>query len=233
MYESYGARISAGVRLDINRDSEVLNQFVRINLEEPDVLENGENSILKSNTPQRPEPADIIKALGAHRTKEEKKVEFDLKPQIKKTEDEKAEEQTQEHQEPHTAEKKEQEVSDKDKLKTRLGQKQIKEELKKRRKRRKRPRPEELYTDKDRAAAVNMGSKDIKQSLRIKRKLDRSRNLQMPDEADPTTFLALGNFEMTKEEPSIALSFLNKVILNALTTHPYFELILTRNYSQF
>ena len=63
-----------------------------------------------------------------------------------------------------------------------------------RKKRRKPIRQEEIYCDKDRAAAVNMGSKDIKQSLKLKRKHDRSKILQIPEEAEPSTFLALGRY---------------------------------------
>ncbi|PSN44751.1 hypothetical protein C0J52_10735 [Blattella germanica] len=57
-------------------------------------------------------------------------------------------------------------------------------------------RQEEIYTDKDRAAAVNMGTHDIKQSLKMKRRQDRTRALQIPEEAEPGTLLALGSREM-------------------------------------
>lgn len=72
-------------------------------------------------------------------------------------------------------------------------------------------RMEEVYTDKDRAAAVNMGSRDIKQSLKLKRKQDRSRALQIPEEAEPGTLLALGNHEMRTGQVSIAINFVDKV----------------------
>lgn len=71
---------------------------------------------------------------------------------------------------------------------------------------------EEIYCDKDRAAAVNLGSKDIKQSLKLKRKQDRTRVLQIPDEAEPGTFLALGNYEMCRGYSKIAMDFMGKVI---------------------
>lgn len=83
---------------------------------------------------------------------------------------------------------------------------------KKRKKRRKNARDEEIYCDKDRAAAVNLGSKDIKQSLRLKRKQDRSKFLQIPEEAEPSTFLALGNYEMCRGDLQIATDFISKVI---------------------
>jgi len=73
-------------------------------------------------------------------------------------------------------------------------------------------RQEECYTDKDRAAAVNMGSHDIKQSLKMKRRLDRSRALQIPEEAQPGNLLALGNRQMRSGDVNIAMSFVHKVI---------------------
>jgi len=73
-------------------------------------------------------------------------------------------------------------------------------------------RQEECYTDKDRAAAVNMGSHDIKQSLKMKRRLDRSRALQIPEEAEPGNLLALGNRQMRSGDVNIAMNFVHKVI---------------------
>lgn len=93
---------------------------------------------------------------------------------------------------------------------------ELNEEIKKKGKRRKKhsgTRREELYCDKDRAAAVNMGSKDIKQSLKLKRKQDRSKALQIPEEAEPGTFLALGNYEMCRGDLQIAINFMSKVFL--------------------
>ena len=74
-------------------------------------------------------------------------------------------------------------------------------------------RQEEIYTDKDRAAAVNMGSRDIKQSLTMKRRQDRSRDLHIPEEAEPSAMLALGNREMKCGKFEIALNCINKVHL--------------------
>lgn len=77
-------------------------------------------------------------------------------------------------------------------------------------------RQEEIYTDKDRAAAVNLGTRDIKQSLKIKRRQDRSHQLQIPEEAEPGTLLALGNNELRSGDVKIALNFVNKVEKNPL-----------------
>ncbi|XP_071446858.1 uncharacterized protein [Hetaerina americana] len=71
---------------------------------------------------------------------------------------------------------------------------------------------EELYTDKDRAAAVNLGTRDIKQSLKLKRKQDRSQALQIPEEADPGAMLALGRRQMKAGRVSVALGFVNKAL---------------------
>ncbi|XP_049691806.2 LOW QUALITY PROTEIN: outer dynein arm-docking complex subunit 4-like [Helicoverpa armigera] len=79
-------------------------------------------------------------------------------------------------------------------------------------KRERRRREEELYTDKDRAAAVVMGSKDIKQSLNLKDKAERSSALQLPVEADAGTLLALARAEMMRERYRTAVLFVNKAI---------------------
>lgn len=78
-------------------------------------------------------------------------------------------------------------------------------------KRERRRREEELYTDKDRAAAVVMGSKDIKHSLSLMDKAERSSALQLPEEADAGTLLALARAEMMRERYRTAVLFVNKV----------------------
>ncbi|XP_050309709.1 outer dynein arm-docking complex subunit 4-like [Anthonomus grandis grandis] len=94
--------------------------------------------------------------------------------------------------------------------------KQITEDVQKRKGKRRRKktaiRQEEVYCDKDRAAAVNMGSKDIKQSLKIKRKEERSKILQIPEEAEPGNFLALGNYGMCRGDLQIAIDFMSKAL---------------------
>lgn len=69
---------------------------------------------------------------------------------------------------------------------------------------------EEVYTDKDRAAAVSAGSYDIKQSLSLKRLKDQSEALQLPTEVEPGTLIALGNREIKTKKYDSALSFYNK-----------------------
>lgn len=86
-----------------------------------------------------------------------------------------------------------------------------KKKSKRKTKRERRRREEELYTDKDRAAAVVMGSKDIKQSLNLKDKAERNSALQLPDEADAGTLLALARAEMMRERYRTAVLFVTKV----------------------
>lgn len=76
-------------------------------------------------------------------------------------------------------------------------------------------RVEVLYVDRDRAAAVSIGSKDIKSDLRHKKKRDRKENAeavatQEEDECDRDTFLAQGQYELKNGEPKRALFYLNK-----------------------
>lgn len=72
-------------------------------------------------------------------------------------------------------------------------------------------RQEEVYTDKDRAAAVNMGTTDIKQSLKMKQRQDRSKNLQIPEETEPGALLTLGLREMRFGDVNVAINCINKV----------------------
>lgn len=56
----------------------------------------------------------------------------------------------------------------------------------------------------------NTGYFDIKQSLSIKRRQDRSEALQLPDETDPSTLLALGQREFKSGNTDIAILFISK-----------------------
>jgi hypothetical protein len=68
---------------------------------------------------------------------------------------------------------------------------------------------EEVYTDKDRAAAVNLGTRDIKASLRMKRRQDRSRTLHIPSTAESPTLLALARHCVN--DVRVSLEFIDKV----------------------
>ncbi|GJQ83527.1 hypothetical protein Trydic_g10879 [Trypoxylus dichotomus] len=167
-------------RLDISRDSELLQRFVRINLDnEGDT--GSEESGGKAEPPGKLVKPEIVihEAVGEKEEKPTKPV-------------------------PTFAEQRQPKV----------GVQMIEKEVAKkglRKRRRSGPRHEEVYTDKDRAAAVAAGSRDIKQSLKLKRKQDRSKALAIPEEAEPSTFLALGNYEMCRGDLQIALDFMNKV----------------------
>lgn len=78
-------------------------------------------------------------------------------------------------------------------------------------------RQEEVYTDKDRAAAVNMGSTDIKQSLKMKQRQDRSKSLQIPEETEPGALLTLGLREMRFGDVNVAINCINKVHAHTLS----------------
>nr|XP_022919258.1 tetratricopeptide repeat protein 25 [Onthophagus taurus] len=157
-------------RLDTSRDNEILQRFVRINLDESEIPE--EEADNKNKNVSKPENVQDNGEMEK------------LKPIV------------------------EQKVP-------RIGVNIIEKEVTKkglRKRRRSRIREEENYTDKDRAAAVNMGTRDIKQSLKLKRKQDRSKALAIPEEAEPGTFLALGNYEMGRGDLNIALDFMTKAL---------------------
>jgi len=69
----------------------------------------------------------------------------------------------------------------------------------------------DFYTDKDRAAAVSAGAFDIKQSLQLKQKQDRTETLAIPDEADISSIIALGLKEIKNANPDNAIQFFTKV----------------------
>ncbi|XP_076302952.1 outer dynein arm-docking complex subunit 4-like [Lasioglossum baleicum] len=55
-----------------------------------------------------------------------------------------------------------------------------------------------------------MGTKDIKQSLKMKQKQDR--NLQLPEDTEPTAMLALGLREMRIGDVKVAMNCINKAL---------------------
>lgn len=80
----------------------------------------------------------------------------------------------------------------------------------------KRRKPEEVFTDKDRAAAVTLGSKDIKQSLKAKKKRDRKMRLSISflsgEDYVISALLGEAAYQMrVKNQPQAALHTLNKV----------------------
>ncbi|XP_065089467.1 outer dynein arm-docking complex subunit 4 [Ochlerotatus camptorhynchus] len=71
---------------------------------------------------------------------------------------------------------------------------------------------DEVYTDKDRAAAVSIGNFDIKQNLINKRRQERNEALQIPEEADPGAILALGMREIKNRNLDNAVHFISKAL---------------------
>jgi len=80
---------------------------------------------------------------------------------------------------------------------------------------RRRKRREEEYTDKDRAAAVTLGSRDIKQSLRAKKKRERklcvSTDLLHREDFLSDMLLNEATHQMRIKDIPMALSTLDKV----------------------
>jgi hypothetical protein len=58
-----------------------------------------------------------------------------------------------------------------------------------------------------------MGTTDIKQSLKIKQRQDRSRSLHISEETEPGALLTLGLREMRFGDINIAINCINKVYL--------------------
>lgn len=72
---------------------------------------------------------------------------------------------------------------------------------------------DEVYCDKDRAAAVSIGDFDIKKSLNQKRRQDRTEALQVPEEQDPSNLIALGMREIKGKNLDNGVLFLTKANL--------------------
>ncbi|XP_053670026.1 outer dynein arm-docking complex subunit 4 [Anopheles nili] len=70
---------------------------------------------------------------------------------------------------------------------------------------------DEVYTDKDRAAAVSIGNFDIKQNLINKRRQERNEALQT-EEAEPGAILALGMREIKNGNLDNAVLFISKAL---------------------
>lgn len=69
---------------------------------------------------------------------------------------------------------------------------------------------EEVYTDKDRAAAVNLGTRDIKHSLKLKKQQALDDFYIIP-ECKSNVLLALCNREIAIGDANVALNCINKV----------------------
>lgn len=116
----------------------------------------------------------------------------------------------------HSLAKQSSEVRSDDGLHSRRSRNSLMPELNARHKsKRRKPAREhfdEIYTDKDRAAAVSFGSYDIKQSLSIKRRQDRTEALQLPDDSDPGALYELGLREYKNGNTVTAVLFISKAL---------------------
>ncbi len=72
---------------------------------------------------------------------------------------------------------------------------------------------EELYTDKDRAAAVALGSRDIKTSL-FRQKGGNPAYAGLPEEAGFTVCFTQGEHNLRNGDSKLALKFLDKVTIH-------------------
>ncbi|GAB0093578.1 Outer dynein arm-docking complex subunit 4 [Sergentomyia squamirostris] len=88
----------------------------------------------------------------------------------------------------------------------------VKEPTKAKKRNKQREYYEEVYCDKDRAAAVSIGSFDIKQSLNQKAREERNQNLSLPEEAEPSALLALGMREAKNGNTDNAVQFITKAL---------------------
>jgi hypothetical protein len=210
-----GSNLSEHARemLKITRDTEFLQSFLRVNI-------TAESEADDSNRPR---------LKGAKKVADEKPAV--LLPPLQQLQDQQQQQQQQQLEQQEEEQKRQAETAAVRHKKVRSGESekgknagkttfsQLTKDLKlrkgpKRIRRRSRiRRQEECYTDKDRAAAVNMGSHDIKQSLKMKRRLDRTRALQIPEEAEPGTLLALGSRQMRSGDVRTAINFVHKVVI--------------------
>lgn len=87
---------------------------------------------------------------------------------------------------------------------------------------------EEVYTDKDRAAAVSFGFFDIKQSLTQKARQDRNEALSLPEEADAGSLMAMGMREAKNGNLDSAVQFISKASGGITSAHPTLSLVLCR-----
>lgn len=188
--------------LDTNRDSELVNSFVLMNLDNKD----NEDAELKEENKEK-EPVVQLKIPQLVINPEPIIIECEKQEEELFDEEEKMEE-------PPDIKRKMSTASTESRRMKKLSAKQIHQELKKHRKKKRMRggrKQEEIYTDKDRAAAVGMGSKDIKVDLRTKRRQERSINMCIPELAEPENFIALGNYKAKAGKLNLAMEFYNKV----------------------
>lgn len=178
--------------LGTDRDNEFLQSFVRVGIRADD-----EDTAIKSVYSVQPKSSSSAAAAGGHGG-------------------ESAAGATGGDHQRHSLAKQSSEVRSDDGLHSRRSRNSLMPELTARLKgKRRKPVREhfdEIYTDKDRAAAVSFGSYDIKQSLSIKRRQDRTEALQLPDDSDPGALYELGLREYKNGNTATAVLFISKAL---------------------
>lgn len=199
--------------LKLTRDTEFLQSFLRMNI-------GAESEADDSNRPRQKGAKKVAEEKPALQQLQDQQQQQQLQQLEQQEEEQKRQAQTaaerqrdkERHKKFRAAESEQENNAGKTTFSQLTRDLKLRKGPKKGRRRSRIRRQEECYTDKDRAAAVNMGSHDIKQSLKMKRRQDRTRALQIPEEAEPGTLLALGSREMRSGNINIAINFVHKVM---------------------
>jgi hypothetical protein len=203
--------------LKITRDTEFLQSFLRVNIgadSEADDSNRHRHKGAKKVADEKPVLLPPLQQLQDHQQQQQlQQLEQQEEEQKRQAETAAARRRDKErHRKVRSAESEQEKSAGKTTFSQLTRDLKLRKGSKRGRKRSRIRRQEECYTDKDRAAAVNMGSHDIKQSLKMKRRLDRTRTLQIPEETEPGTLLALSSWEMRSGDVNIAISFIHKVL---------------------
>ncbi|PNF22128.1 hypothetical protein B7P43_G06796 [Cryptotermes secundus] len=199
--------------LKLTRDTEFLQSFLRMNI-------GAESEADDSNRPRQKGAKKVAEEKPALQQLQDQQQQQQLQQLEQQEEEQKRQAQTaaerqrdkERHKKFRAAESEHENNAGKTTFSQLTRDLKLRKGPKKGRRRSRIRRQEECYTDKDRAAAVNMGSHDIKQSLKMKRRQDRTRALQIPEEAEPGTLLALGSREMRSGNVNIAINFVHKAL---------------------
>lgn len=194
--------------LKITRDTEFLQSFLRVNIGADSEADDSNRPRHKGVKRAADEKPVLLPPLQQLRDQQQQLQQLEQQEEQKRQ----AETAAARHRKVRSAESQQNKSAGKTTFSQLTRDLKLRKGPKRGRKRSRIRRQEECYTDKDRAAAVNMGSHDIKQSLKMKRRLDRTRALQIPEEAEPGNLLALGSWEMRSGDVNIAINFVHKVL---------------------
>jgi hypothetical protein len=208
-----GSNLSEHARemLKITRDTEFLQSFLRVNIAAEAEADDSNRPRHKGLKKLADEKAAVLLPPLQHLQDQQQQQQLEQQEEEQKRQAETAAER---HKKVRSTESEEGKNAGKTTFSQLTKDLKLRKGPKRGRRRSRVRRQEECYTDKDRAAAVNMGSHDIKQSLKMKRRLDRSRALQIPEEAEPGTLLALGSRQMRSGDINTAINFVHKVMFH-------------------